>query len=117
MSTATDAAQPKAPRSLAVAAIPDPKVRDFVMMVGVLAAEIGSALASPWHGDHEIDIAAGVLIGGWGKTKISPSVAGYLEHFWDYVAGVANALIFLLVGLTVKNRLWWPNRGPSTTRS
>lgn len=47
-------------------------------------------------------VAAGVLIGGWGKTKISPSIAGYLEHFWDYVAGVANALIFLLVGLTVE---------------
>ena len=46
-------------------------------------------------------VAAGVLIGGWGKTKISPSIADYLEHFWDYVAGVANALIFLLVGLTV----------------
>ena len=46
-------------------------------------------------------VAAGVLIGGWGKTKISPSIAGYLENFWDYVAGVANALIFLLVGLTV----------------
>jgi len=46
-------------------------------------------------------VAAGVLIGGWGKTKISPSIAGYLEHFWDYVANVANALIFLLVGLTV----------------
>jgi len=46
-------------------------------------------------------VAAGVLIGGWGKTKISPSIAAYLEHFWDYLAGVANALIFLLVGLTV----------------
>lgn len=46
-------------------------------------------------------VAAGVLIGGWGKTKVSPSVATYLEHFWDYFAGVANALIFLLVGLTV----------------
>jgi Na+:H+ antiporter len=46
-------------------------------------------------------VAAGVLIGGWGKTKISPSIASYLEHFWDYLAGVANALIFLLVGLTV----------------
>jgi CPA1 family monovalent cation:H+ antiporter len=46
-------------------------------------------------------VAAGVLIGGWGKTKISPAIAKYLEHFWDYVAGVANALIFLLVGLTV----------------
>jgi CPA1 family monovalent cation:H+ antiporter len=28
-------------------------------------------------------------------------VADYLEHFWDYMASVANALIFLLVGLTV----------------
>ena len=46
-------------------------------------------------------VAAGVVIGGWGKAKISPSVAAYLEHFWDYLAGVANALIFLLVGLTV----------------
>lgn len=46
-------------------------------------------------------VAAGVLIGGWGQTKISPSVSTYLEHFWDYMAGVANALIFLLVGLTV----------------
>lgn len=46
-------------------------------------------------------VAAGVLIGGWGKLKVSSSVAGYLKSFWDYMAGVANALIFLLVGLTV----------------
>jgi CPA1 family monovalent cation:H+ antiporter len=46
-------------------------------------------------------VAAGVVIGGWGKAKISPSIVAYLEHFWDYLAGVANALIFLLVGLTV----------------
>ena len=46
-------------------------------------------------------VAAGVVMGGWGKAKISPSVVHYLEHFWDYLAGVANALIFLLVGLTV----------------
>lgn len=46
-------------------------------------------------------VAAGVVLGGWGKAKISPSVVAYLEHFWDHLAGVANALIFLLVGLTV----------------
>ncbi|HSW28193.1 MAG TPA: cation:proton antiporter [Longimicrobiales bacterium] len=46
-------------------------------------------------------VAAGVVMGGWGKAKITPSTVGYLEHFWDYVAGVANALIFLMVGLTV----------------
>jgi CPA1 family monovalent cation:H+ antiporter len=46
-------------------------------------------------------VAAGVVMGGWGKAKITPSTVGYLEHFWDYMAGVANALIFLMVGLTV----------------
>ena len=46
-------------------------------------------------------VAAGVVMGGWGKAKITPSTVGYLVHFWDYMAGVANALIFLMVGLTV----------------
>ncbi len=46
-------------------------------------------------------VAAGMTLGGWGRLKISPSVRGYLEHFWEYMAFVANALIFLLVGLRV----------------
>ena len=44
-------------------------------------------------------VLAGVTLGGWGRAKISPSVVGYLEHFWEYMAFVA--LIFLLVGLSV----------------
>jgi len=46
-------------------------------------------------------VAAGIVIGGWGRAKISPSVADYLTSYWDYLAGLANWLIFLLVGLTV----------------
>lgn len=46
-------------------------------------------------------VAAGVTMGGWGRTKISPSVSGFLDHFWEYIAYLANALIFLLVGLMV----------------
>ena len=46
-------------------------------------------------------VVAGMLIGGWGKAKISPSIADYLERFWRYVAMVATALIFLMVGLAV----------------
>jgi len=46
-------------------------------------------------------VAAGMVIGSWGKTKISPSVAHQLEHFWEYLAQVANALVFLMVGLMV----------------
>lgn len=47
-------------------------------------------------------VAAGLTIGGWGRSKISPRVNAYIEHFWAYVAFVANALIFLLVGLTIE---------------
>ena len=46
-------------------------------------------------------VVAGMLIGGWGKAKISPSIADYLERFWRYMAMVAKALIFLMVGLAV----------------
>jgi CPA1 family monovalent cation:H+ antiporter len=46
-------------------------------------------------------VAAGMVIGGWGKTKISPSVAHQLEQFWEYLAQVANAIVFLMVGLMV----------------
>jgi len=46
-------------------------------------------------------VAAGVVMSGWGRAEISPSIAGYLEHFWGYLAEVANNLLFLLVGMTV----------------
>ncbi len=57
------------------------------------------------HGFHVSGImavvAAGVIVGSWGKSKISPSIAEFMEHFWEYLAYVANALIFLMVGLQV----------------
>jgi Na+:H+ antiporter len=46
-------------------------------------------------------VAAALTIGGWGRAKISHSVSEYLENFWEYLAYVANALIFLLVGLQI----------------
>jgi monovalent cation:H+ antiporter, CPA1 family len=46
-------------------------------------------------------LTAGLLMGNWGRTKVSPSVASYMEHFWEYVSYAANALIFLMVGLRV----------------
>lgn len=46
-------------------------------------------------------VAAGLTMGSWGRAKVSVSVAGYLEHFWEYMSNLANALIFLLVGLRV----------------
>ncbi len=47
-------------------------------------------------------VGAGLTIGSWGQAKISPSVRIYLEHFWELMAFLANAFIFLMVGLKVE---------------
>jgi len=52
-------------------------------------------------------VGAGLSLGGWGRMRVSPSVRTYLEHFWEYLAFVANALIFLLVGLRVELSALW----------
>lgn len=52
-------------------------------------------------------VAAGVVLGGWGRAKISPPVEDYMNHFWEHMAFVANALIFLLVGLSVDLPSLW----------
>ncbi len=48
---------------------------------------------------------AGVILGGWGRTKISPSVGHFMHSFWEYLSFVANSLIFLLVGLALSPAL------------
>lgn len=52
-------------------------------------------------------VGAGLVLGSWGRFKISSSVRIYLEHFWEYMAFVANALIFLMVGLKVDLSALW----------
>jgi len=52
-------------------------------------------------------VSAGIVLGGWGRTKISPTVASYMNNFWEYMAFVANVLIFLLVGLSVDVPALW----------
>jgi len=47
-------------------------------------------------------VAAGLMLGSWGKLKISASVRSYVHHFWDYMGFVATALIFLMVGMRVE---------------
>lgn len=52
-------------------------------------------------------VAAGLTIGSWGKSKISPSTEEFMEHFWDYLAYLANALIFLMVGMQIDLVTLW----------
>jgi monovalent cation:H+ antiporter, CPA1 family len=52
-------------------------------------------------------VAAGLTLGSWGRIKISPSVRHYIDHFWEYMAFVATALIFLMVGMRANlSELW-----------
>ncbi|MCW9088815.1 MAG: cation:proton antiporter [Gammaproteobacteria bacterium] len=52
-------------------------------------------------------MGAGLVISGWGRVKISPSVRLQLDHFWAQMAFVANALIFLMLGLRVELEALW----------
>jgi CPA1 family monovalent cation:H+ antiporter len=45
--------------------------------------------------------SAGIIMGGWGRSKISPSVHKLLAEVWEYLAYLANAFIFLLLGLQI----------------
>ena len=57
---------------------------------------------------------AAIIMGNYGKTKISPVVEKYMDKFWSFFAFLANSLIFILMGLLVGtltiplNELWLP---------
>ncbi len=70
----------------------------FSFIIAEVTFEVSGVMAT---------VTAGILIGGWGRAKISPQVAGYLEHFWEYLAQVCNALVFLMVGLVVDLGALW----------
>lgn len=44
-------------------------------------------------------VMASMVIGNYGRFKISPRVEEYMERFWSYFAFVANSLVFILMGL------------------
>lgn len=50
-------------------------------------------------------VSAGLFMKGPGRTRISPEVVGFLHHFWDLLAYLANTLIFYLVGLLIAAHL------------
>lgn len=49
-------------------------------------------------------VALGLLIGGFGRSSISPQVEHFMHEFWELAGFVANCLIFLIVGIVVAQR-------------
>ena len=49
-------------------------------------------------------VAAGIITGNVGPRGMSPTTKIVLFNFWEYLAFVANSLVFLLIGLDVNVR-------------
>ncbi|MFA5924883.1 MAG: cation:proton antiporter [Methylococcaceae bacterium] len=48
-------------------------------------------------------LTASMVIGNYGRYKMSPSVEEYMEKFWSYFGFLANSLVFILMGLLFVN--------------
>jgi len=57
-------------------------------------------------------VAAGILSGNLGPRGMSPTTKIMLYNFWEYVAFLANSLVFLLLGLQVNVPLLLDNLWP-----
>ena len=42
---------------------------------------------------------AAIIMGNYGKTKISPKVEAYMDKFWTFFAFVTNSFVFLMMGM------------------
>ncbi len=52
-------------------------------------------------------VAAGLMVGNIGLRNTSPTTRLTLENFWEFLAFVANSLVFLLLGLRIEiSELW-----------
>jgi len=50
-------------------------------------------------------VVLALMFASVGRTKISPEVSGFLHHFWEMMAHIANTIIFLLVGTLIAGRV------------
>jgi CPA1 family monovalent cation:H+ antiporter len=57
-------------------------------------------------------VAAGVVCGNLGLRGMSPTTRIVLFNFWEYLAFIANSLVFLLIGLDVNIPQLVANVGP-----
>ena len=56
-------------------------------------------------------VAAGLMVGNVGLRNTSPTTRLTLENFWEFLAFVANSLVFLLLGLQIEIGDLWDKAG------
>lgn len=57
-------------------------------------------------------VAAGIFVGNIGTQNTSPTTQVTLDNFWEFMAFVANSLVFLFIGLRIEVRQFQPNLFP-----
>ena len=74
--------------------------------LSIMAAYLVFLLAESIHVSGVVAVVTlALMYASIGRTRISPEVAGFLHHFWEMMAHIANTLIFLLVGVLVAVRV------------
>ncbi len=43
-------------------------------------------------------VVASIIMGNYGRYKLTPKVERYMDNFWDYFAFISNSIVFLLLG-------------------
>jgi CPA1 family monovalent cation:H+ antiporter len=54
-------------------------------------------------------VVAGLLVGNVGMARTTPSTKIMIFNLWEYLAFLANSLVFLLIGLNIELSLLWQN--------
>ena len=80
--------------------VEDDLIEILLTTAAVYLSFIGGEALLPSSGIMAV-VGTGLTLGGWGRTKYTPTSLDYLNRFWSYLAFVAQALIFLLVGLMI----------------
>ena len=76
-----------------------------------ISAVVGAAFLTFYVAEHSLGVsgvlalvALGLIIGGFGRSSISPQVEHFMHEFWELAGFIANSMIFLIVGLVIAER-------------
>lgn len=76
-----------------------------------ISAVVGAAYITFYLAEHFMHVsgvlalvALGLLIGGFGRSSVSPQVEHFMHEFWELAGFIANCLIFLIVGFVIAER-------------
>ncbi|WP_428354438.1 cation:proton antiporter [Methyloprofundus sp.] len=75
-------------------------VAHFTFLIAELLSEKLVIYGHPIHFSSIIaTLVSSLVMGNFGRYKMSPDIEQYMEKFWGYFAFISNSLVFMLMGL------------------